>query len=291
MLHSMTGYGQGTSAEGKRTCLVEIRGLNSRGFECHLKLPPLLRGFEQDIRKHCADRLLRGKVEISFTWQDEDSKAAGIDLEKLKTYWDTVENFANDNQILPSDRLLSSLLHMPEVINGGSAEAGEEEWNLCRRALDAAIDGVIQFRIREGKVLEGDILQQVAAIQQNLEKILPHEELRAVRIRERIQEHARELLQSATLDPNRLEQEMLYYIERLDITEEKVRLKAHCDYFLQVCGNETAETGKKLGFIAQEMGREINTIGSKANDADIQRLVVDMKDALEKIKEQLGNVV
>jgi uncharacterized protein (TIGR00255 family) len=291
MLHSMTGYGQGNATDGLRTCSVEIRGLNSRGYECNLKLPPLLRVFEQDIRRLTSERMSRGKVEILFNWQDEAIQAAGIDLEKLAAYWNVLEKFANDNQILPSDRLLASLLHMPEVSTTNVTTYGEKEWELCKKALHTAFDNVMIFRKREGEILEKDILQQVQTILSKLDAIAPYDAARVLRIRDRIREHAAELLQSSALDINRLEQEMLYYIERLDISEEKIRLQAHCEYFIQVCASDVPETGKKLHFIAQEIGREINTIGSKANDADIQRLVVDMKDALEKVKEQLANVV
>jgi len=291
MLLSMTGYGQGVAADGQRSCTIEIRALNSRGIDLFIKIPALLKGYEQDIRKILSDKLVRGKAEVSVFWQDVEMPQTSLDLEKIAAYWSVLESFANDNQIIPSDRLLAAILQMPDIANNGIAIAGEAEWKICESALNEAIDAALSFRDREGKVLQEDILLQLSVIAQHLEAIAPLESARIPRIRERIVQHAAELLQSATLNPDRLEQEMVLYIEKLDISEEKVRLKMHLEYFREVCLSTSTDAGKKLGFISQELGREINTIGSKANDAAIQKLVIQMKDALEKIKEQVNNIL
>ena len=283
----MTGYAKVQCAIGERKLNIEIKTLNSKQLDLIVKLPALLRSRELEIRT-LLGQLQRGKVECTVS---EESTAAGATLNSdlLAARYALVEAAAK-RLGTGTDQLLNSLVTMGDLWNsGGDDELDDDGWQQFESGLQQAIDATDAFRSHEGAVLEQDFHRHVDLIEQMLQRIPP---LEAERI-DSVKEHLRRMMAEAAIkevDENRFEQELIYYLEKLDITEEKVRLQKHIDYFRQTMADEEV-CGKKLGFVAQEMGREINTTGSKANHVEIQRLVVVMKDELEKIKEQLGNVL
>jgi uncharacterized protein (TIGR00255 family) len=291
MIKSMTGYGIASFDSGSTKYTVEIKSLNSKFLELSLRLPKIFSEKEFQLRNECSKQIERGKVNLSINVEQANSsvKAAGIDTELLKNYYNKLKA-VSDELNEPASNLLQLALGLPEVVKYDEETVSEDEWKIAEKTFNQAMAAFQQFRADEGNTLEQDIKMRIGIILQNLKLVEVEEPKRVPVIRERLNSFLSEAAGREVIDQNRLEQELIYYIDKLDITEEKLRLKTHCDYFIETLKNADAN-GKKLGFISQEIGREINTLGSKANDAGIQKLVVGMKEELEKIKEQLLNVL
>ncbi|MEI6435592.1 MAG: YicC/YloC family endoribonuclease [Bacteroidota bacterium] len=294
MIKSMTGYGKSTIGITSRNLTIEIKTLNSKQLDLNLKIPGYLKEKEFEIRTLITQKLERGKIEFYIATEvTGESSSFVINHALAKKYYQEIKSLADELGIETTPDLLSILIKMPDVMETSRDEFSENDWSGIAGCIKEAIMQADNFRIDEGKILEADMLMRVQSILQLLESIDPHEKRRVVAIRERIvRDFAKYSEDTANppVDQNRFEQELIYYFEKLDVTEEKVRLLKHCEYFIETL-HEAGSQGKKLGFVTQELGREINTIGSKANDAQIQRIVVQMKDELEKIKEQLGNIL
>jgi uncharacterized protein (TIGR00255 family) len=291
MIKSMTGYGIASFDSGSTKYTVEIKSLNSKFLELSLRIPKAFSEKEFQLRNECNKQIERGKVSLSINVEQADSsvKAAGIDADLLKNYYNQLKKVSNDLGE-PTSNLLQLALGLPEVVKYDEETVSEEEWQVVEKTFQQALTAFQQFRADEGNVLEQDVKYRIGIILKNLELVEIEEPKRVPLIKERLNQFLIEAVARESIDQNRFEQELIYYIDKLDITEEKIRLKSHCDYFIETLKNGDAN-GKKLGFISQEIGREINTLGSKANDANIQKLVVGMKEELEKIKEQLLNVL
>ena len=286
----MTGYGMGTAENGTVKYTVEIKSLNSKFLELNLRLPKAVSDKELVLRGECSKLIERGKVNINISTEyvDQTAKGATINADLLKDYYKQLQDIAF--QLGDSKANMFELaLNMPEVISHDD-EVDEEEGKVLVDAFHIAVRQFNKFRVDEGSVLKKDLEHRVSLILSFLTEVEAVEGSRIPLIRERINQYMEEAVGKENVDMNRFEQELVFYIEKLDITEEKVRLRSHCDYFIQALNSEDSN-GKKLGFISQEMGREINTLGSKANNAQIQQIVVKMKDELEKVKEQLLNVL
>ena len=290
MQKSMTGFGKAEVAANGKTFTAEIRSLNSKQLDLGLRTPSAYRELENDIRTLVAKRVVRGKVDLSISVASTDaSNASRIDKALFAEYLRQMDEALAYAEITADyEVLIPCVMKMPNVIQADAAEISESEKRAIMKAVEVAIDKLDAFRQQEGTILINDLLRRVDLIEELRNEIIPFEASRAEAIRQRIREGIEKL--GVEVDNNRLEQEMIFYIEKLDITEEKVRLENHCKYFREVADNEE-QAGRKLGFIAQEMGREINTTGSKANQHDIQKIVVKMKDELEKIKEQVLNIL
>jgi uncharacterized protein (TIGR00255 family) len=291
-MKSMTGYGKVTKSRNGKNIEVEIRSLNSKTLDVHTKLPLALNSKDLDIRAMIAAGLERGKVDLNITLTtDATEDNLRINEQLLEAYFrKTVEIARKFGVEIDQSLLLTTLLRFPDVQKVEQEEEIEDEWELTREAVEESIKQLNEFRIQEGQNLKNDFIKRVNLILSYLDEVEPLANARVGIIRERILQRFEELKGTVDVDSNRLEQELIFYIEKLDITEEKVRLRNHCRYFIENIDADES-TGKKLGFIAQEMGREINTLGSKANDAEIQKIVVKMKDELEKIKEQVLNIL
>jgi uncharacterized protein (TIGR00255 family) len=291
MLYSMTGYGRAEQTVGEKTFLVEIKSLNGKQFDLRLFLPPLLKPYEFDVRNMINEELERGSVEcIISIKQNGAAKPVTINTDLLKAYYTSVTEVAKE---LDADvnQLLAAVLRLPEVVVNSTEMLSENDWKQFQHVLKDAIGNLNKHRIEEGKSLETELLQRVENIEQQAAAILPFEPQRREKIKEGLKKLLEENVGKENYDANRLEQELIYYIEKIDITEEQVRLKNHCEYFRTIVNEKGKSKGKKLSFILQEFGREINTTGSKANNADIQKCVVLMKDEMEKAKEQVLNVL
>ena len=287
----MTGYGKAECLLADKKLTIEIKSLNSKQLDTNTRLPSLYREKELEIRQLIASELERGKVECSFYYELSGETAPGtINEPVVKSYYQQLYKISGELGLQASLELLSTVMRMPDTIRTEKPELEETEWELVKEALKQAVDNVNIFKSQEGKSLDSDLRQRVRAITRKLEKAERYEKERIDQVRERIGKHLEELSQKDAVDENRFEQELIYYIEKLDISEEKVRLANHCKYFLETLEDQ-GPVGKKLGFISQEMGREINTLGSKANHKELQKLVVEMKDELERIKEQILNVL
>ena len=291
MQRSMTGFGKSKVVENGKTFTVEIRSLNSKQLDLSLKLPAAYREVENDIRSLVSKRVIRGKVDLFVSVAtSEVTSSSTIDKPLFASYIKQIdEAMAYAGIAADYEAIIPVVMKMPNVvIQNEVADAPEEEKTAILKAAEEAIERLDAFRQQEGAILIADLLRRVDEIENMRNAIIPFEAQRVEAVRQRIREGIEKL--GVEVDNNRLEQEMIFYIEKLDITEEKVRLENHCKYFREVAHNEE-QAGRKLGFIAQEMGREINTTGSKANQHDIQKLVVMMKDELEKIKEQVLNIL
>ena len=290
MIKSMTGFGKAEATCENKKITVEVRSLNSKQLDLSVKMPPLYREVEFEIRNLVTKSLQRGKVELYVSVEStEVATAATIDKKLFRAYLCQINDALTYSGIDASyDALVPAIVKMPNVLATESLSVSDEERAALIKAVEEAVAKLNAFREQEGAVLIADLLGRVERIEEYKNSVVPYEEARTEAIRNRIRENIEKL--QVEVDNNRLEQEMIFYIEKLDITEEKVRLQNHCKYFREVADTEEC-AGRKLGFIAQEMGREINTMGSKANDADIQVLVVKMKDELEKIKEQVLNIL
>lgn len=286
----MTGFGKGEAVAQNRKFRVELRSLNSKQLDLSIKLPGKYRAAEADIRAILTQQLQRGKVDCFVSYEaTETETSAHINAEMFKTYAEELRRVCAESGIAEdAAALMQSVLRMPDVITTEDADVSDEELAAIVEATKAAAEQLDTFRRQEGAILIADLLKRVELIEQYRHDVEEFETKRVETIKNRIRESIQKL--QLEVDNNRLEQEMIFYIEKLDITEEKVRLDNHCRYFREVAAEEDAP-GRKLGFIAQELGREINTMGSKSNEANMQRLVVQMKDELEKIKEQVLNIL
>jgi uncharacterized protein (TIGR00255 family) len=291
MLKSMTGYGRSEQAVQDKIFLIEIRSLNGKQFEILLKLPPLLKPYEFEIRNILSSSLIRGSVECVITLkQNGAAKPVTINTELAKSYYRPLADLCKELNLDPSN-ILSSLIKLPEVVTPSTEVLTDGEFEQFKKVLNDAIAGIDAHRVEEGKVLEEDLLLRINNIVMYQEKLKELEPLRKNRIRENMTKVLEENVGKDSFDTNRLEQELVYYIEKIDITEEQVRLQNHCNYFKDILKEEDDAKGKKLSFVLQEVGREINTTGAKAYDSAIQKFVVLMKDELEKAKEQVLNVL
>ncbi|MEZ4943733.1 MAG: YicC/YloC family endoribonuclease [Saprospiraceae bacterium] len=291
MLLSMTGYGRASGHFNGKTISVEIRTLNSRLTDLKMRLPGDYKEKEIEVRKLVTQHAERGKIDLLMDVQSDDGGAL-VTLNKglFRGYHRELTRLAKELDI-PQHDILQTIMRIPNVASTPSGEVDEEEWAAVCRIITEALDQLRAFRDQEGDALEADLQLRVSNIMGLLQKVEPHEKERFTRMRERLNNNMEEVFGKEKLDSNRFEQEILYYLEKMDITEEKVRLEQHCKYFIEQVNNKEISGGRTLNFISQEMGREINTLGAKAYDANIQRLVVQMKDELEKIKEQLANVL
>ncbi len=292
MIKSMTGFGQAILNSGSLAISVEVKSLNSKSVDLSLRLPRKFSERELEIRTLVSDRLERGKISLSIDYQQ--AERSGVPLryneELFTAYYNELKRLA-DKVMAGYDNLFQLALSAPDVvISNGKDELDPTEWERVRLLIVEAIDKCEEFRVAEGNVLEGRLKEYIETIGKGLVAVQEIDPKRIEKIRSRIKGNITEFFGSEGFDANRLEQEIIFYIEKLDIHEERVRLSTHLDYFLKAL-NDKQSNGKKLGFISQEIGREINTIGSKANDAEMQKQVVTMKEELEKIKEQLNNIL
>ncbi len=286
MIQSMTGYGKAVAECSDKKITIELRSLNSKSLDLNTRIPFLYKEKELEIRKIISEKLQRGKIDLNInTEATAANKAQQINPEIIKAYMDEFKQVAPN----ASDaELLAIVMRLPDVMAFTCKELDEEEWNIFAKLLSEAIQNLKEFRLDEGKVLEQEFAQRIQIILRLLNEVEPFEKERIQTLKDRFTKNLDEL--SSDYDQNRFEQELIYYLEKLDITEEKVRLKNHCDYFLENLKSTESE-GKKLGFICQEIGREINTLGSKSNHSEMQKIVVQMKDELEKVKEQVLNIL
>lgn len=291
MIRSMTGFGSASIQVGNKTILAEIKSVNSKFFDLSLRLPSAFREKELEIRAELNRTIERGKVECTVSIESpEAQRRASFNVDLLKAYHEELKNVQRSLNIQDGTDMLRTLLTMPDVMVTEKNGMSEEDWNTLQQVLANAVKSFDSFRKKEGATLKVDLEQRIKAIQENMAKLEPFEKNRIEQVRKKLQTSLEEFIQVSEIDRNRFEQELIYYLEKLDITEEKVRLSSHCTYFLKTM-NEEVSSGKKLSFIAQEIGREINTIGSKSNEAAMQMIVVDMKDDLEKVKEQVLNII
>jgi uncharacterized protein (TIGR00255 family) len=291
MLKSMTGFGRAERMVGDKTFLVDIKSLNGKQFELQLKLPGFLKPFEFDIRRILSSKLGRGSVDCTISLKETgNAKPVTINIDLAKAYYKPLAALSEELKLDPSN-ILSTLVKLPEVITPTSDTLTDDEWKAFEKVIMAAIDDLNIHRDDEGKSLAKDLLQRIHNILVQLEEVQKLEPQRKQTIRDDITKLMEEYAGKENYDKNRLEQELIYYIEKIDISEEMVRLKNHCDYFRIVLDEAEESKGKKLSFILQEIGREINTTGAKAYDSSIQKCVVMMKDELEKAKEQILNVL
>ncbi len=286
----MTGYGKGSSVCGDRRITVEIKTLNGKQMDLSVKIPSLYRSKEFDIRSLVTKALVRGKTDVFVTYETVESKVASpVDTAVFAEYYRQIESAASPLGIdTRSGEVVAAILRMQDVIKSPCEQLGPEEEAALMEAVKEALARLDDFRLHEGAILIADIMNRVDSIERLSIEAASYDVERVEAVRKRIKESIDTL--GVSVDPNRFEQELIFYIEKLDITEEKVRLKKHIDYFRRTVAEDEAP-GRKIGFICQEMGREINTTGSKANHAEMQRLVVEMKDELEKIKEQSLNIL
>jgi len=291
MLKSMTGFGRAEQTVGDKTFQVDIKSLNGKQFELLLKLPGFLKPLEFDIRRILSGKLSRGSIDCTISLKETGSaKPVSINTSLAKAYYKPLSELSEALNLDPS-HILSTLVKLPEVITPTADTLSDKEWDDFEKVLSGAIDDLNAHRTEEGKSLEEDLLLRIDNILKQQEEILKLEPIRQQKIRDGLTKLLEENVGKENFDGNRLEQEMIYYIEKIDISEEQVRLKNHCDYFKTVMCEAEESKGKKLSFILQEIGREINTTGAKAYDATIQKSVVLMKDELEKAKEQILNVL
>ncbi len=291
MLKSMTGFGKVELALPDKNVIIEIRALNSKQLDFTLKFPYIYRGNEAETRQLVNERLERGKIELSiFIDVKNDILSSSLNESLIKSYYLQLKKLTDELKIKSDEYVLPAILGLPEIIKFDRTEADENEWLLVKEGICKALDELDNFRRQEGAMIKSDMVQNIRSILDILNSISKYENNRLERLKENLKSELENLLPSGLYDKNRFEQEIIYYIEKFDFSEEKMRLKHHCDFFLETI-NANGPNGKKLGFIAQEIGREINTLGAKASDSQIQKLVVLMKDDLEKIKEQLFNVL
>ncbi len=292
MLKSMTGFGRTEEAAGDKTFLVEIKSLNGKQFELNLKITPLLKPYEFAIRTMLSEQLMRGTIDCNILLkQNGGNGAITINKEMAKAYFQPLKEVADDLNIGLSEYVLAAMLRLPDVVVPNTDILSEEQYGQFKQTLQNAIDAINKHRLLEGAALEKDLIERINNILAYQEKISELEPLRQHKMKEELRRKMEEQLGKENYDANRLEQEMIYYIEKIDISEEQVRLRNHCDYFLNILKENDDSKGKKLGFVLQEIGREINTTGAKAYDSGIQKLVVLMKDELEKAKEQVLNIL
>jgi len=291
MLVSMTGFGKATCELVNKKLSIEIKSLNSKQLDVNSRMPGYYREKEIAVRNLISKTLVRGKVDFSMY-----AEVSGVENNSIvnttlvKAYFDQLSKVSNELGLDNKNELLSIIMRLPDTLKNEREELNEDEWNVVMVSIQNAINDLMKFRMQEGVTLEKDITERIIEIQKLLKQVEPLEKQRLQKVKERLRSNLVELAEKDTIDENRFEQELIFYLEKMDITEEKVRLAHHLEYFLETV-NLDEEVGKKLGFISQEIGREINTLGSKANDSDMQKIVIHMKDELEKVKEQLLNVL
>ncbi|MCO6497570.1 MAG: YicC family protein [Chitinophagaceae bacterium] len=291
MIKSMTGFGRAEGVINDTGYLVEIRSLNGKLFDVNLKIPQALKPYEFEIRNIIQEGLARGSVECFITVkQNGSAKSLAINTDLIKSYINQMKSLASEMNVDDSG-LLAAILRLPEVVAPSTEVADEEEWKFLKGLIADAVKDVNQHRIDEGQVLLKELKTRIQNIQKLEEEVAALEPERKKKIKANLMKMVKENIDDESYDPNRLEQEMVYYIEKIDIREEQVRLRNHCNYFIEILEDKQEANGKKLAFLLQEIGREINTTGSKAYDLDIQKCVVLMKDELEKAKEQTFNVL
>ncbi len=291
MILSMTGFGKGVCELPNKKVSIEIKSLNSKQLDLNTRLPNLYREKEIEVRTQVGKRLTRGKVDLGFYVEAATSdKITKINHQVIKNYHGQLKEITSELGLSDNTDFLKVIMPLPDTVKVELAELDESEWKAISAAIEDAIEDIISFRKSEGKALELDIRERISIIGDLLKEVPKFETQRIDKIKTRIKDNLDEIAQRTQIDENRFEQEIIFYLEKLDVTEEKVRLDNHLKYFIETLeANDIV--GKKLGFITQEIGREINTLGSKANDADIQKIVIRMKDELEKIKEQILNVL
>jgi uncharacterized protein (TIGR00255 family) len=290
MVRSMTGFGTASGVVAGNKITIEIRSLNSKFFELNLRLPPAFRDKEADLRMEISKVAERGKIDFSINFENSELARKGtINKEIFKAYYEELKSLA-DLLNLKEVNWVDTIMKLPQVMNNDKSESSEEQWQELLTVVKDAAAKFNKFRCEEGSTLEKDLEERIKCILRLLDEVVPFEKDRIENIRARLHKSLSEVREASGVDENRFEQELIFYIEKLDISEEKTRLLSHCNYFIETMKGKEAN-GKKLGFITQELGREINTLGAKANDASIQRKVVEMKDELEKLKEQLANVL
>ena len=288
MVQSMTGFGKAQISIPGKSISIEIKSLNSKQQDLSVRMPGVYKSKEMQLRNRIIKSLSRGKIEFSMYVESTNKVSSSkVNLALVKVYHEQLKSILGTDELTPE--VLSTIMRFPDVMNSEKEEISDEEWSNILIGVDEALININQFRSDEGASLEKDMIERITSIEKGLEDVIKCDVKRIQNIKDRLHNAISEI-QENLVDKNRFEQELIYYLEKLDINEEKVRLKQHCVYFKQTIENE-GSMGKKLGFISQEMGREINTTGSKANDADIQKIVVVMKDDLEKIKEQVLNVL
>ena len=289
MIQSMTGYGKAELNLKNANFTIEVRSLNSKQIDANVKMSSIYRDKEIGLRKLLSEKLQRGKIELSIWRESSDSSAKyTLNTELIKEYFSQIQEITSSLSINSSD-IMPSLLKMPEVLVKGEEKAEDNEWEEIAKGIDIAIGNILQFRLDEGEKLETDITERINKLSTLLIDISPFAKGRIEKVKKSLADKLAEI-DTKNIDENRFEQELIYYLEKQDITEEQVRLEVHLSYFIETMKAD-APNGKKLGFIGQEIGREINTIGSKSSDAEMQKIVVQMKDELEKIKEQLLNIL
>lgn len=287
----MTGFGRAEGTINHRHVVVEMKALNGKQFDVNTKIPPILRSWELDIRNLMAAMLMRGTIDLTITVKQEGaSKPMVVNTELAVFYYNAMKQIAKQTGA-PEEHVLSTIMRMPEVVAPDQDMLPDEEWEQVRAIIVRAAEDLTAHRQHEGEALLRDISQRIDNIEALHERILPLEPERIERIRTRINQWLEDMAGKDKIDPNRFEQEMIYYLERMDFSEEKIRLRQHCEYFSNTVKENDNAIGRKLNFILQEIGREINTLGSKANHAEIQQIVINMKDELEKAKEQILNIL
>ncbi len=291
MLKSMTGFGRSEQTINDKTFLVEIKSLNGKQFETYLKIPSQLKSYEFDVRNMLQESLLRGNVDCLITIkQNGSSKPVVINTDLIKSYYEQIETLAGELKI-DTNSVLSALLRLPEVITPANEVLPEDDWKELKKVIAQALKELNHHRHDEGKSIEKELLLRVENINAQEKEILKLEPQRKEKMKDELVRLLEENVGKENYDANRLEQELIYYVEKIDLREEQVRLANHCEYFKTILNDNEESKGKKLSFVLQEIGREINTTGSKAYDANIQKCVVLMKDELEKLKEQILNVL
>lgn len=291
MIQSMTGFGRATCDLAEKVVVIEIKTLNSKQLDLNLRIPPQYRDKEMDLRNELVNRLKRGKVDVNVSLEyKEGRQAIQINAVNIMNYYRQLKALSDQMGINSTDSLLQAIIRLPDAVIAEKEIPDAEEWDKFQYAFTSAIDELEQFRNQEGKALAFDTMNRINLIETLLTQVEPFEKERETTIRTKLNSSLLEFIPQESLDKNRFEQELIYYLEKFDISEEKTRLKHHCHYFVEVM-KEPDQVGRKLGFVAQEIGREINTIGSKANHSGIQKIVVMMKDELEKVKEQLMNIL
>ena len=287
----MTGFGRAEQTVGDKTFLVDVKSLNGKQFELSLKMPAFLKPFEFDIRTLVSKKLGRGTIDCSISLKESGAaKPVSINTDLAKAYYKPIAELSAALNLDPA-HILSTLIKLPEVITPTGETLTPAEWASFQKVVEAAIDNLNHHRQEEGKVLQQELLLRIANIRKQQDEVITLEPLRKQKIKDGLVKVLEEHVGKENYDPNRLEQELIYYIEKIDLTEEQVRLKNHCEYFVSILEEADDNKGKKLSFILQEIGREINTTGAKAYDSSIQKCVVLMKDEMEKAKEQVLNVL
>lgn len=291
MIKSMTGYGKAECELSSKKVTVEIKSLNSKQLDINSRISSIYREKDLEIRRIISEKIVRGKIDFClYCEQLGDTSSASINKPIVMEYINQMTDIYKEFGFGASETMIQSVMRLPDAVKVEHEELDEEEWNCIVKTIGQAIDQLVEFRVQEGRALEIDMLSHIDKIESLRPMVDQFDKERIAKIKAKLEDAFKDISTNIQADPNRFEQELIFYLEKLDINEEKVRLANHCKYFRETL-NDDFETGKKLGFIAQEIGREINTMGSKANNSDIQKIVIQMKDELEKIKEQSLNVL